>query len=313
MIKIYNVIIRTIVCPNSSNKNNNNNHISKMRPDQVDLVLYHGNCADGFGARCAAQMRLGSEAQYLPMSHGSKEVPDVTGKYVAILDFSFPYAQLVEMIRNAAGLIVIDHHHTAQVDLANIPEQNKIFDMHQSGAVLAWKYFFPGQTVPLLLRYVQDRDIWTWQLPKSMEVCAGLDMFPQTTEVWYPWFHDEYKLFDDLEGPGKSIVAYRNQLIDSILKKSVTRTICRVPTRCVNATGGELLSYLGHRMLEKYPDVQMALMYCHDPERNRYAVSLRSRGDFDCSVVAKRFGGGGHKQACGFDIPTSQDILKTLE
>jgi hypothetical protein len=40
-------------------------------------------------------------------------------------------------------------------------------------------------------------------------------------------------------------------------------------------------------------------------ERNRYEVSLRSDGSVDCSVLAGRFGGGGHVRAAGYVLPTS--------
>lgn len=273
-----------------------------MRPDQVNLVMYHGpSCPDGFGARCAAEMLLGSKAEYVPCSHGDKAIPDVAGKYVAILDFSFPAHILDAMIWVAKGLIVIDHHYTAEKDLANIPEQHKIFDMHQSGAVLAWKYFFPGQQVPLLLRYVQDRDLWNWALPDSMEICAGLDIDPVSTERWFLMMRDESKVMA-LKEPGAIIFAYRNKLIDGIICKSVERTICGIPTRVVNANSPELISYLGHRMLETFPSVGMAMIYYQEPDKKRYAVSLRSRAGMDCSTVAKRFGGGGHQQSCGFAL-----------
>jgi nanoRNase/pAp phosphatase (c-di-AMP/oligoRNAs hydrolase) len=42
-------------------------------------------------------------------------------------------------------------------------------------------------------------------------------------------------------------------------------------------------------------------------------VSLRSKGDFDVSAIAKRFGGGGHKNAAGFNIPKDQDLEEILE
>ncbi len=32
-------------------------------------------------------------------------------------------------------------------------------------------------------------------------------------------------------------------------------------------------------------------------------VSLRAEGDFDASIIAKKYGGGGHKVACGFKLP----------
>lgn len=40
-------------------------------------------------------------------------------------------------------------------------------------------------------------------------------------------------------------------------------------------------------------------------EKNSFKVSLRSKGDFDVSVVARQFGGGGHKNAAGYRITAS--------
>jgi hypothetical protein len=39
----------------------------------------------------------------------------------------------------------------------------------------------------------------------------------------------------------------------------------------------------------------------------RYAYSLRSRGDFDVSELAKKYGGGGHKNAAGFLVESRVD------
>jgi c-di-AMP phosphodiesterase-like protein len=39
-----------------------------------------------------------------------------------------------------------------------------------------------------------------------------------------------------------------------------------------------------------------------EAEGGRYQYSLRSRGDFDVSAIARQFGGGGHKAAAGFSV-----------
>lgn len=36
----------------------------------------------------------------------------------------------------------------------------------------------------------------------------------------------------------------------------------------------------------------------------KFQFSLRSRGDIDVSEIAKKFGGGGHKNAAGFQLKT---------
>ena len=60
-------------------------------PRDVDLVIYHKNCTDGFGSAYAAWRLLGNRAEYIACAHGETP-PDVRGKKVAICDFSFKNA-----------------------------------------------------------------------------------------------------------------------------------------------------------------------------------------------------------------------------
>ena len=59
-----------------------------VEPNQVNCVIYHADCTDGFGAAYAAWKQLGNRAEYFACKHGTPP-PDVKGKIVAILDFSF--------------------------------------------------------------------------------------------------------------------------------------------------------------------------------------------------------------------------------
>ena len=59
-----------------------------LEPSSIDVVIYHADCTDGFGAAFAAWKLLGNKAEYHACKHGTKP-PDVRGKTVAILDFSF--------------------------------------------------------------------------------------------------------------------------------------------------------------------------------------------------------------------------------
>ena len=68
---------------------------------------------------------------------------------------------------------MIDHHASAAKDLDGWfnPRFDSVFDMQKSGAMLAWDYFFPAQEAPEIVRYVQDRDIWTKALP-GCDLCS---------------------------------------------------------------------------------------------------------------------------------------------
>ena len=152
-----------------------------LEPSAVDMVLYHANCNDGFGAAYAAWKLLGNRAEYIPCSHGTPP-PDVKGKKVVCLDFSYNKKITKKLIKRADAFLIIDHHKSAMVELHDVP--NTRFDMTKSGAMLAWEFFHPGKEAPKFIQYIQDRDLWVWELPYSKEFSAAFDMVP--------WNFEEY-------------------------------------------------------------------------------------------------------------------------
>ena len=54
------------------------------------LVIYHGQCTDGFGAAFAAYMKFGDRAEYLPWQYSfDNSTISMVDKDVYIFDFSF--------------------------------------------------------------------------------------------------------------------------------------------------------------------------------------------------------------------------------
>ena len=163
-----------------------------VEPSSVNCVIYHADCTDGFGSAYAAWKLLGNRAEYHACKHGTPP-PDVTDKVVAILDFSYNNATTKQMIKDADGLIIIDHHKSAIVELHDI--SNTHFDMTKSGARLAWDFFHPGKEAPKFIDYIQDRDLWKWELPYSKEFSAAFDMIPFEFEE-FEKFEDD-SVYDD--------------------------------------------------------------------------------------------------------------------
>ena len=114
-------------------------------------------------------------------------------KNVVILDFSFDNATTKKMIEDSNELLVIDHHKSAMVELHDI--SNTRFDMTKSGAILSWEFFHPGKEPPKFIRYIQDRDLWNWELEYSKEFSAAFDMVPFEFEE-FEKFEDD-SVFDD--------------------------------------------------------------------------------------------------------------------
>ncbi|MDI2076994.1 oligoribonuclease NrnB/cAMP/cGMP phosphodiesterase (DHH superfamily) [Bradyrhizobium japonicum] len=260
-----------------------------------DLCIYHGACDDGFGAAFALWKRDGAGPDYLPGVYGEAP-PDVTGLDVAIVDFSYKRPVMIELAAKARSILVLDHHKTAQAELdglsAECPNVEVHFDMERSGAVMAWEYFHPGEPVPLLFHYLQDRDLWRKQLPGVDSLTMALRSYPQKFNVW-----DQLEV-QTLITEGEAIHRYYRTLIDSAKKHHFMREIGGYTVPVVNGSlfmssevAGELAE--GHPFAAMYAETEKGVIW-----------SLRSRNDgVDVSEVAKRYGGGGHKNAAGFTVP----------
>ena len=273
--------------------------MSIVEPTSVDCVIYHADCTDGFGAAYAAWKQLGNRAEYHACKHGTPP-PDVKGKIVAILDFSFNNATTKSMIEEAESLMVIDHHKSAMVELHDIT--NTHFDMSKSGAMLAWEFFHPGKEPPKFIQYIQDRDLWKWELPYSKEFAAAFDMIPFEFEE-FEKFEDD-SVFDDAVKRGSYILAYSKTVVKKVCEKASNRKIDGKDVMVVNAS--HWMSEIGSRLA---PDCDFAMIWYWDHEARETKVSLRAFHDaVDVSEVAKKYGGGGHKKAAGFQLPPGKHI-----
>jgi len=267
------------------------------------LCIYHGNCADGFGAALAVWLRFGSEVEYVPGFYGEAP-PNCAGQRVLLVDFSYKLQELELIIEQAESVTILDHHKTAEADIQPLLDAGRIqgeFDMNRSGAAMAWDWFHPDHDRPRLIEYIQDRDLWQFNLEGTREISAALFSYDQDFEVW----KNILTVIEDDEGRkfilsmGQTLLRKHNKDLDEILKATKRRmTICGYSVPVAN------LPYIfasdaGNRMAE---GELFSASYYDTPEGRKF--SLRSKtGGMDVSEIAKRFGGGGHVRAAGFQVP----------
>ena len=257
-------------------------------------VLYHSSCYDGFGAAFAAWKKYGDKAKYIPCSHGAP-APDVSkATEIYVVDFSFDAETLVSW-SGCAQVVVLDHHKTAHEMLdpligGNNPEV--YFDMNRSGALMAWQYFHPDTDVPMLIRWISDRDLWKFEVENSERVHKALVSHPMDFEIWDKFSKDPGRLVDE----GKVCERLYSQLVENIIKSPWMRTIGDYTVPVVNTSIA--WSEVGHSLLEAHPDAPFVASFTVFEDQVMW--SLRSRPGFDVSEIAKRYGGGGHENAAGF-------------
>lgn len=260
------------------------------------LVLYHAGCRDGFAAAWAV-WRAAPGAEFVPVAYGS-DPPDVRGRAVVIADFSYPRPVMERIADECASLTVLDHHQTAEAALLGFahPKAEVVFDMNRSGAGITWDHFFVGQPRPWLIDYVEDRDLWRHKLPNGPAVNAFLGTLRYDFEHWYQTSRMDVAKAAEL---GEVVEDKIRHYVTEVAKNARRVMFEGYEVPVVNAPQvdiSELLSFLCNG--EKF-----AIGYWQRSDGS-FSYGLRSRGEFDVSELAKRHGGGGHKNAAGFQLPT---------
>jgi len=319
------------------------------------LVIYHANCADGFGAAFAAWLKLEDEAEYLPMSYirqwtdTEKLYPeDIKSREVYILDFSFPHGIMMDFFEKAKRVVWLDHHKTAfemwcgayekgmcDQSLPIGGERHHIcLDDNKSGAYLAWEFFHPGTEVPMLIKHIDDYDRWQFKIEGTKAFNKALWSYaPWSFELWGELLMNEQEYPETvghMRTAGFAILRAHDQNVQSVVKGSARkceikceRNVPVIDTPFANSLPGpcllpglaancppHLTSDVGHELANQ--SGTFGLCWTLSKTGLIANCSLRSNGEYDVSAIATVFGGGGHRNAAGFEVPI-QTLLGWLK
>lgn len=296
------------------------------------LVIYHGNCADGFSAAWVFHYMQDKIKQSFDFHAGvyNDAPPDVSGRVVYLADFSYKRAVVANMCDKAEKVILIDHHKTALDDLAGLQLECRNFehytDLDRSGAMLAWDYWNnyttdvegdpvtmePGDGLyvppPLLLNHIQDRDLWRFKLANTREIQANVFSFEYTFENWDKLMSAGQAELLQMTVAGAAIERKHHKDIKELVN------VCQrfmdifgytVPVASLPYT---LSSDAGHVMAESYKNgCYFAACYIDTTEHRIFSLRSEPHG-IDVSLVAKAYGGGGHKNAAGFRVTRDHEL-----
>ena len=304
------------------------------------LVIYHANCADGFGAAFTAWLKFGNEAEYLPMQYNEYLPSEAFLKRdIYILDFSFERFIMDELFMTAENVVWLDHHKTAFQMWVGGKFDGTEGDHHQedevryitlsqskSSALLAWEYFHPGIDIPMFIKYIDDYDRWQFKIEGTKEFNKALWSYvPWSFEQWNHKFSNTYDFLDKqhlMRNEGEAILRAHEQNVQTVVEGATRACVIdlsetnyfdnqiNVESACVIGLAANcpphLASDVGHTLATQ--SGTYGLLWFVDKE-GKCKCSLRSNGDYDVSAIAKSFGGGGHNNAAGFEI----DIQILLE
>lgn len=271
-------------------------------------VIYHSADFDGIFCREIARLDLGDRATYHGWNHGDAVPAIPTDAVLYILDLSVPE------LMDHPGLIWIDHHATA---IAKYPASIPGYRIDGVAACrLAWQWFalnrpnwggdmpdkaaFVDRVVfePLAVRLAGEYDIWDKRDPRADLFQHGLRTQDLHWRLLLDCDDQAERYVDRLLDAGEILAYARRESIKRLLAEGAFEVEWEgLRWLAINAGGQSSDVYA---MAEGSYDAGVA--FCWSPKSGKWRFSLRAlRPGLDLSLIAKNYGGGGHKAACGFE------------
>ena len=267
--------------------------------EDTTKVLYHKNCNDGLAA-AGIFYKFNPNIEYIAYQHGDNFF--IKNQVILILDLSLPKKQLNNLLKYNK-IYIVDHHLPTEkiIDLIKIP--NKIYyDVFKCGSMILWDILFPEEEAPLILSYINDRDLWLNEKDYHNEMADGLELEEKSvknfSKLIYNCSADYFQLI--LER-GIIIRKNTNKIVKQLESKSYIKKYnfenkmynviyCNSPI-----LQNDLGNYLVNNNL-----VDFAAIYYYNGYKTIF--SLRGKNKVNLCEIAQYYGGGGHFNAAGCSI-----------
>lgn len=296
--------------------------------------LYHKDCLDGFASAWTVytyfkqmdpknyglfDITSPEDVRFIPITYGETLPPlEPYASEIYIVDFSFPRDTLRALCASHRSVRVYDHHKSAREELESWVDKptnlDLVFDMERSGCQITWDELM-GQINERhpLINHVGDRDLWKF---------AHEDTQPVTRMLYSTLF--DFKVWDRLgecirTEEGRRILLEVGYALMGDDQKKITWHIDNTLNMAtiggysvfVTNTPKYIVSELNNLLLETQKCPHGFVAAYHDTDKGRvFRLNSLNGSDVDVSVIAKAYGGGGHKHSSGFTVPKGHPLTQ---
>lgn len=290
------------------------NNIILKYTDMETVIFYHNKDMDGYTSGFIMSLKY-PNAKLIGWDYADP-VPDfkpLEGKQVFLIDITFPLPAL-QILGSISKLTVIDHHISfkKQVDalVDEVPSFTYIFDNSKAACELGWKFCFPKLFIPEAIKLIGSYDVWrNTDLEKWNNVILPFKYYMYGTVNSPESFprNFQYLHINECVKIGQQIMSYEDTMNESICKKN---SFERSVYGGLNALCLNYFPFSSETAKSVFNPNKHDLMIGFAFNGTKWTVSLRSIGNTDVSAIAKSRGGGGHKNAAGFEVTNFEDIFK---
>lgn len=271
------------------------------------ICFYHSADLDGHCSGAIVKMKF-PECELYGINYGHDFPWDkIKGEDVIMVDFCLqPFEDMLQIKEKANSFVWIDHH-------ADKIEESKNFYTDIDGirvdgiaaCELAWSYFFPIEDIPTFVSLLGRYDVWDHEAdPRVLPFQYGMkryDTDPSKDDIFWNFWHD---LWDDMGDMTDMIVSNGsiiNEYVDSENEKYVKA--CAFETelegyKCIAVNRTLTSSQIFDSI---WDNTKYDFMIAFGWRNGAWNVSIYTdKEGYDGSIISKKYGGGGHKQASGF-------------
>ena len=229
---------------------------------------------------------------------------------VILVDISLQPFSDMEKLSNMCSLYWIDHH----ISAINEYEKSKNFrpadvslNTEYAACELTWKYF-NKTSIPYYVTLLGQFDIWNHSNPDTLFFQYGLSQYNTNPDNQILWEKLKLKQFlTEIINEGRHIKKYVDKENIKYLKNAGFETeFSGYKCYAVNKLFCGSLIFDSLKNKEDY-DIFIIFGY----NNFKWSISLYSEKDnIDVSKLAKKYGGGGHKGASGFQLKEKPVFIK---
>lgn len=276
-------------------------------------VIYHSADYDGIFCREVAKKFLPKDSIFIGWNHGEAKIPMPDKGVLYILDL--PHTCIENLVEERT--IIIDHH-KSEIDLL-APKIAKFKGTYLIDGVaacrLTWQWFespiaLPEKELfierkvmePEAIRLAGEYDIWEKSDPNVDLFQLGLNSL-KTIDfelLLSDYFAFPLKYIKDICNLGNDIKIYIQNQNKKLLEMAGTIISFEgLKFLAVNNTTGNSLTFESKDIPETNHDALMKFYW----SGQKWIVSLyhaKDKKEIDLSIIASKYGGGGHRGACGF-------------
>ncbi len=235
-------------------------------------------------------------SSFIPMTYDVEVDIDKIKKNekIYVVDFSFKNEVWEEIIKKTVNITWIYHHITSIKESEKNDIVKNFSGIRKDGVAaceLTWNFLYT-LSMPKVVALIGDYDVWNFKLQDTMEAYYGLlsrNTNPQNGD-WGYLFDDHYMIINVIYD-GVAILEYVTKQNEKLMENSYRikfeghdAIICNTPLK-------------SSTIFDSVKNKKLMIVYAYNG--NIWTISLYSKS-IDCSIIAQKYGGGGHKGASGF-------------